>query len=1240
MSIRWCRSSRIAAPEPLVLIRNALGVANNFISAVDPIAKYLEYYAIAQRYIDDASTFLSAERLIAESAALGIREQVQDVLTDNGYFIQYSNFRQLVDRFGVGALVDSTEASLDAYENEDLSRIPGVRSTFPPRQQVTGGRVGSLFVNSSGFREIRESKSRRAVYSALDLAQGDRFESFESWLLPVLEAFYDVGDDQRPRWSPDDKVGGIIFTVEGSNLTEVQDRYKRLIGLFSNLSAPTLLPALNFKDILDSELIQNISDIRDARDAGKINQAEQIWRLANLFQTQALQPVFFEDLGTRTFTTSPDFLRAGTADLIPLLGRLYDLLDILAGLISPTLPFSFSLDKLAQSQTAFLAQLIEGLQNAEELLQSIIDIFELAGVSRLYVPLEKRTTNELVQEIYEATPTRNDLVRVYNNDVGAQFGGLPLFPGQLINQSQADDLVRNYPGLQIGPPGNVLVAGVGIFYTEGPLARLIESFFAPKAEDFDETDGGPSVLSLPDYINLVDGLREPLVRTDGRGRSTGPSTPPPTGVDPSSADPFLGPWFGSAGVQETNPRNRTNGTSLDYQQQSTDLASLRPDITWGYAGDANFVQLDPNERREGWNRRASMSSPAFFERLDPVFLNMYLRNEAAARAPVGESPQSQESEPEVDMPVAAYRLDGGDEEFSDSEALEVTIHPGGRTVSSATPLVAGEILYVRVRFEGRAEETYVRTVVRTSGTTSVVEPSLPAVPVIEAETEWPAYRRTSQLREVSATIPKTARADDALHPGWTAEALCSIRKIEEQFSELTESFLPRSISATRSLPMTLQTVRDGTILDAETVAAGGTQFTIWRTPDLPYLDLQSESNRDAGTLYTEHYWPFYETRHAGLEGGEGFAPTPPEPVRLYAGLIGTGTQVTSYQLDAPLSSLNIPNVAQQPDDWNLLRVRSPRLGRIGLGTVLTTAPIRVAGSAGQLDDVFVRSAGTWVRVSDAYTVTQDGPEAVITPESGFVSLFNGSDWFVTYAGDQSTDDTLDLIVGSRGKPLNALHANDLFLCLHGGPFAVAHGACPRGHVAAGTLAPNFHAEQITAPVILPTEEPVEGIPSRYVDVAVRFDVDTIEELGVYKLWETKSHFALLTINEQVGLSLHQKAFDLSSDTVLHSESIRHLPRGSRLQMVAGVGELEALIEMEATLPDGSSVSESTLLVLPTDPRPLEPYPGQAAIRIGNAEDFLQLERDFQSNSWTSLSAIQYGFLASEVESARLVSVTS
>lgn len=338
MSLRWVRSSRVGNPAVLTEIREGLGAVNDAIAAYDPIARYMREVARVQAIIDRIATAISAPRVLSENTGLGLRELAGEYLTDGAYFVAHSNYGQLVDRLGVGALLDSTEASLDEEVNEDFAPYPGVRSTVPPRSNVDG-----LFYNENGFRDIAAAKRRRLIYGALDLATPERYESFESWLVPLIEAFYDTGDPQRPQWSEGDKIGGIIFTVEGTNFLEVEGRIQALTALFQGMSAPPLLPQLNVDDIMSSDVGRFLSEIasqdRPPTDGSNISQ------MIDLLQQQILVPTFIEDIQQSTFTYRPDFQRLSTADLLPLAGRIFDLLDFAGRLLSPTLPINLSLDR-------------------------------------------------------------------------------------------------------------------------------------------------------------------------------------------------------------------------------------------------------------------------------------------------------------------------------------------------------------------------------------------------------------------------------------------------------------------------------------------------------------------------------------------------------------------------------------------------------------------------------------------------------------------------------------------------------------------------------------------------------------------------------------------------------------------------------------------------------------------------------------------------------------------------------
>lgn len=486
----------------------------------------LSTVARVQSIIEQAFAAASARRVLALGAGLALEEFIQDYLTDNGYLLTYSNLGRLIDRLGVGTFLEGMQDSVNGKEYDRFARVPGLRAEL--LQRDSRGPFQDL-----GF--TYQQKARRAVYQVDDLFQRTEFTDFEDFLIPFLEAFYDDGDQQRPVWNePVDRVGGVILTVEGVDPAEVIERFDLLARLISHASngITNILRDVDFSVLRDVPT-KAWAGFLDALPDGAKNDGG--FATTSALQIDALDPRV-RGFG-QNYSAAPDFQRLGTADLIPALGNLLQESNLVAEFLGLQLPSRVALDGLATALAERIQRILDAIRAIQDFARLLRDALALSGVAKLHIPLEIRSRDELVQEIYRATPSRNDLVRVTrnpNDQLREDFADYPSWAqvmqvGDLTSTQHALGISRTDPDFAFEAAGNLMVMGLGIFYTEGPLARLLNGIFSDTGDtellpfvnlDLDDVGSiSPSVLreSILPGIDLPPGAIGSLVDVGSDG---------------------------------------------------------------------------------------------------------------------------------------------------------------------------------------------------------------------------------------------------------------------------------------------------------------------------------------------------------------------------------------------------------------------------------------------------------------------------------------------------------------------------------------------------------------------------------------------------------------------------------------------------------------------------------------------------------------------------------------------------
>lgn len=533
--LTWVRSGKLGNPAALREILDSLRSARDFLQIVDPLAQGLATVAEIEAWLVTVFQALSTPRALGLVLAELLMAWVAEYLTDGAYFIQHGNLRELLNRTGTMGFIEGAEQYL---EDDDLSRRAakqGERSQwlqFGPEAEEDGGAFQAYRQIPQLIDAQLDLRTRQFLRSATDAFQDTPFNSFDEWLSPILAAFYDPGDPHKPVVFDADKVGGFLFAVQGEDPIAVYDAWVTLKNLIF--------------DIVENDL--DFSDVwEDAYENLGLDTISQ-WELTDSLQWNGINSRLRPHLVPR-YSSSPDFYRASTADLMPMLGNLLLDLTNLAEFAGLPFPENFSLLAIAQKLADKIRKYLSVLDALIEALTRVADILDLADVWRLAVPAETGGIDGLVERIKNAH--RDDIVRVtwgtlekvldpndgvpslqeyaYGRIVSlpADTTGIPEYTalgdpevgdwllgsdlsdlgdaftaaartgfsyadlkvwraGDTLRESRAEKLREAFPAFAFGPPGNLLIYGFGVFLVEGALYRLLSSLFGPDTDDWNE----------------------------------------------------------------------------------------------------------------------------------------------------------------------------------------------------------------------------------------------------------------------------------------------------------------------------------------------------------------------------------------------------------------------------------------------------------------------------------------------------------------------------------------------------------------------------------------------------------------------------------------------------------------------------------------------------------------------------------------------------------------------------------
>lgn len=581
--LTWIRSARIGSPESLRDLLDILRQARDFLQVLDPIAQGLSTVAEIEIRLTEIFQILSTPRALGLVLSELLMEFLKQYLTDGVYFIQHGNTRELFERTGTAQFIEGMENYIREADLQGLAAREGELSSFVQFGPEADPQQGA-FQSYRRYPEIiqgqLDARRREAVRSALDAFQDTEFNAFNDWLAPILAAFYDPGDPNKPVVFDQDKIGGFLFAIQGEDPIEVYDSFLRLKTVFEEVTTEHL----DFSDIVE-DLDKNLG----------LDTIEH-WNLQDSLQWNGVNSPLRPFIMPR-YSSSPDFERLSSAEVLPFLGNfLLDMKNLVefAGLPYPE---NFSLLTIAERLAEKIRKYLEMFDRTVDFLTRVADIMDLAQVWRLHIEPEAGGLDHLVNRI--ETAKRDDTVRITwgtihagVNDDGSpslteyRYGritalptdttGIPSYSGQQVNdwmkrsellqlddefaaagrdgfnysdprvyragetirKSYAEGIQAAFPSLSFGPPGNLLIYGVGIFFVEGALSRLFANLFAPTEEDWQEylcdgpeaqvpidavTEGVSDFASLPPD-NAID--------RDGTVGETGVDTP----VDNADSD--------------------------------------------------------------------------------------------------------------------------------------------------------------------------------------------------------------------------------------------------------------------------------------------------------------------------------------------------------------------------------------------------------------------------------------------------------------------------------------------------------------------------------------------------------------------------------------------------------------------------------------------------------------------------------------------------------------------------------
>jgi len=538
-NLQWDQAGgNIGNPAALGTVISGLQQARDALEAARVPAQIVATLVEIQYWLDLAMTLASGSRVIGLALGQILIDLVRPYLSDGAYILSHTNVADVIQQRGLRTLLQHGQDPFatsgepppyagDVFTDTQSRLTAGVRGGFAFARQVQ--RAGGPLSRNPAVREILST-----------LAEEPQ-QNFDVWLQDFLEAFYDEADPLRPVLYASDgpltpgqrfevgpaEFGGYIFTVETLDPTVLFRTLSQLRDLFRT-SSPTFINPISVIPLDDGE--------------------EYDWRrdLANfaMFRGPARERI-------RMVSSTPDFQRLSTADLMPLVDRFANLLNFAAGFVGPPLLLNVNLDAVIQAITETFLRILRALDLILSTLTQFQMLLSIPGVSILRIPLSRQGVDDFTASILAASATRDDLVRVtatpplfreqavddptvenptelaiagtdiaFANQMVDSFRrtwatgrlvrdrrveeihGSYVGRGSILRRSEAQRIAAAVPEFQFGPVENLLVGGIGVFYQRGPLSQFLDGLFNRSRR------GGGSEEDPASPEDIVDELRQ------------------------------------------------------------------------------------------------------------------------------------------------------------------------------------------------------------------------------------------------------------------------------------------------------------------------------------------------------------------------------------------------------------------------------------------------------------------------------------------------------------------------------------------------------------------------------------------------------------------------------------------------------------------------------------------------------------------------------------------------------------
>lgn len=1209
---RWITSSRIGDVDAIEDIKSAVTAIDSalaaYSSAADVVGAVAEAEAFARAFFESLSVRSIGNLVLSES----LSEIVGAYLSDGAHLLLHTNLNRLIDLYGVTPFLD------DATLQEELTTDP----------------VATEFPLPYGVRWFATQAERLGSSTLRGLEQPPLESGFAGWQETVVDAFYDLGDTQRPLYGPEEEVGALLVTGQATDLTSLMEVYGALQELFSRKPAEFVTPQVGqlFKDLTASVL-------------------PSLGSAANM---EYLRP----ELVQYSWSTSPDFVRVSSRDLIPLIGDILLDLDLFGKQLAEPYPTSSALAAFAEALQAYVDAGATLIEAALASINTLVSLLSLEGASRLWIPVAPGGSDRIVQVIQEAESTRRDLQRVVLPS-NSGYARNELITFELAEQARATDV-----GFVSVPAENQLVAGAVMVFNKGPVATLLEELLAPKEEDVNENDdpeNNPAArnLVLPDPPRLL-GLRDPL---DVRSRRQAEENEPVVRVGPENpTDRERTGWVqgavrsgrpvgASADTGALTPLCPTPGTTSFAVRASTALQTVPPNTARGTLvrrGEETVPSVYfSSESRPARlvAQQAEHSAPN--EYISPLLPSVPWAG-VGSRMPIGDLPGSAEGNASRLLPMSSYQK-AWETYLVDPQGFDdITVNPGGTTFSSAQFEAAlaglgysGGILRpkdwwldVTVAWARYAPaETLTRTAVvrvridriddSSGSAVFTTEPALPCYPVISSSSGLSGVFWAGESLAFRRVVTSGAARDAFVRggaPGITFESVCGWR---------------RSLATPdEGLLLTLQSECMGVLVDSDTAQAGRKrQVWLLRDTDRPVPGLALSADKpllDSEPVHSDvplvgSYLHSVETPPTN----DTFTLTPALAARDAFVRAEKPDDFTYYLFDPSLASQTSSEkymserLPKACGDTRVLTAHAPRSVLVGLGTV-SSGSVGVpaaAQSTAQAILVLDVATGQWTEVPDAADAAALAAGNVL-PRPGFVSTYSGTPWAVSLEWGDSSDLAATLIPAARqaastgqryqGHDLSAPAQGDEVLTTHGSPISARFGAVVSGEAAmssSGRVGASSSWAGLAS--LVGTSRLPKAEQGRELSLTFTCLGPWAGRNGVWTLVESASHVLTLVSGDVCTLRAYERDL-LTERLVLRAEASVPFPiPGRRYQAAMQVDPDSTSVSVvwrqadsdDSASPAYADVVSASVTVTSSDPYPytraLDGYPlTGATIRLG------------------------------------------